>query len=339
MHTRNTSQQLRKSKSTTDIDTQQLSTITELTEISTELHRSQIESNSKNQETPFVTPTESTVTVVIDEEVPFITEEEIKDLGWKIYSSHEQELRSKLHIEYMNTYLAEDLIPKGLKLTLKPSIQDEALVDKWNKVLDTASKNLMSILIEHYTKRLLEVSAKRNQLNGDMDKSWNQFEKEEFVRDIKEELAPREEELRRMKDGKLDRDRQLKQRKENTTSKANTTHQSRSKFTDIVKRHIKEQLRKPQSRDGQTTNAGSRSEAWKSNERYQQSPRGFFEDESQHTRTHDRRGPSQDNRVENGTTNGDYKRRNHHSRDSYKGSRGQTPFHNNIWKERRFSRY
>ena len=49
----------------------------------------------------------------------------IKKIDWKI--STRKELRYLLHLEYMNQHLEEKIIPKRLKIHLKPSIQEESL--------------------------------------------------------------------------------------------------------------------------------------------------------------------------------------------------------------------
>ena len=193
-----------------------------------------------------ITTSISTDTLTCEREDEFITEEIIKDIGWKIYSSHEQELRSRLHIEYLGKYKDENLIPRGLKIKVVPSIQDETLVEEWNNVLKKASCDLMNILIKHHEKKVLELSVKRNDVNAEMDRFWDQEEKTEFVQDIKEELVPREKALRDMKDGKLERDR-LEAKLDGKSKriqgdKAVRKPYSKMKYSDIVKRHIKEQL-------------------------------------------------------------------------------------------------
>ena len=315
--------QLNRSKSTNDISTaQQLSTISEAP-----------------AEKDTISPSASIDTLTNEhpdspsdnwDEDNFITEEMIKELGWKIYNSYDQELRAKLHIEYLNKYIDADIIPKGLRIRLMPSIQDDNLVSEWNNVLNQASLNIMKVLIKHYEKKLAELNAKRNQINADMDKYWDEEEKSYFIEQINDGLEIREESLRRMKDNKIERDRRLcipqtKSKNQAKTPASKTTTKTREQYATIAKRHIKEQLQNPKKFSDRNSQNNK-----KKNSYIDTSKRGFFENGSRNLegkRNEQRDNPSNNN---TGSSRGQGYRRNQQNR-------GQN-FHNSSNKENNHTR-
>jgi hypothetical protein len=172
------------------------------------------------------------------------TEEEIKSLGWRLYTSKEQELRSALHMEYLECYLSENLIPKGLELKLAPSIQDPEFKKKWNTILINSSRELMKLLIEHHANKLQDTLKERNKLSQEMDCIWDKDEKVSFIKALDETIEPFEEELRETKDAKLERDRRRKRREEINSTRERKPP-STVKYVDLVKKHIKEHKTKP----------------------------------------------------------------------------------------------
>ena len=200
------------------------------------MHTSQIPSGSLLFGTPV-----ASITAISN---PFPTEEEIKQLGWDIYRTKEQELRYLLHIEYLGKYIEEGITPKGLSINLRPSIQDDDLKEKWNEILRSASTDLMKLLIKHYGTKLEKNAQEQMSLRTVMDQVWDEEYKDNMVYDISEFLQPKEKELRKKKDRKLERDIRLK-RSRNTPRPTPQKGTQRTKYSDIVRRHIHEQLRKP----------------------------------------------------------------------------------------------
>ena len=203
-------------------------------------------SSTAPEDTPFATPSPSVselnqVKAMESAETEFPTEHEIKDLGWKFYNSKEQELRSILHIEYLNTYISESLTPKGLQIRLLPSIKDDILERKWEQVLHTASQDLVKLLIEHHSRKLQAIEKERNVLNKKLNRIWDNEDKQVFEKDIEDSLIPREEELRCMKDKKLERDRRFS--KKNSPANLQATSKPKVKYSDIIKKHIRNQIR------------------------------------------------------------------------------------------------
>lgn len=54
------------------------------------------------------------------------------ELGWKVYSLTEKNMRMKLHIEFLKTCMEEDIIPKGLTIDLRSATgrEDETFQTK-----------------------------------------------------------------------------------------------------------------------------------------------------------------------------------------------------------------
>lgn len=306
----------------------------------------ELTSERTNQSTtPYATPSTSTETLMNDNNIPtrhsreFITEEIIKELGWKIHTSYDQELRSKLHIEYLNKYIDEDIIPKGLKIRLAPSIQDDNLVDEWNNVLDQASKNIMKVLIKHYEKRLLELNAKRNEVNADMDKYWTEPEKTDFVDEINDGLQKKEESLRRMKDGKLERDRSLNtsqttNKRENLSTPIRTTN--RLQYAAIAKRHIKEQLQNLKKAEYSSGNRSYRDKQRQHVRSDHMQRRGFFED-NRRTYGEDSRSKDRQERPRGQSTSQELSKQSSRSK-HHRGQYHNSNFRNNHWKENNHTR-
>jgi len=197
----------------------------------------------------------------------------------------------------------------------------------------------MDILIKHHEKKVLELTVKRNYVNAEMDRFWDQEEKTEFVQDIKEELVPREKALRGMKDGKLERDR-LEAKLDGKSKriqgdKAVRKPYSKIKYSEIVKRHIKEQLNNsPKSTESHKNSRSRYTRDHNKEHENKRQTRGFFEDRSRRdaNRNDSRRYRESDN------TNGDYKRNNWNRGGQGRGS-NQRNFHHRNSRERNTFRY
>ena len=199
--------------------------------MSTDLHFSSAES----------TPVNSEIHLVVESGIP--TEEEIKNLGWKIYTSKDQELRNLLHIEYLTTYIDENIVPKGLTINLKPSIQNNELLSKWDTVLKSTSMELMKLLIGHYHKELERVTTVRTVTENSMDRIWSPEDKQAFTSDIDETLAIREGNLRAVKDKKLERDRRLDISRPTVFEKdQNNTRHIGGDYSNMLKQHINNKM-------------------------------------------------------------------------------------------------
>ena len=173
-----------------------------------------------------------------EEHQDYPTEEEIKKVGWDLYSSKLKELRCLLHIEYLNNYINEDLIPKGLCIKLKPGIEDEILENKWQEILHDASKKLIKELVIHHSRKLEETLKERTALVRKMTVIWEDDDREEFVKDIDESIEGERIQLVEMKERKMERDRRFKRGQRTTVKKPST-----AKYSDIVKRHIQDKIK------------------------------------------------------------------------------------------------
>ena len=243
--TRNTKKLLNRSKSMPAIISTQTSELDAIVETDNEedprIHNSQIPGSSNSAQTPFQTPAESIISLIDDDGFP--TEEEIKSLAWKIYSSKEQELRLLLHIEYLNIYISEGLVPKGLKINLTPSINDGELNKQWTTTLDKASTELIKLLINFHQDKLGKLLHERNELSANLNRIWDDEDKKEFLKNIDDELATREVELRKMKEAKLNRDRRQTKTQEKQSATETSKVTSKIKYADMLKKHIKEKLK------------------------------------------------------------------------------------------------
>ena len=80
------------------------------------------------------------------------------ELGWKVYSLKEKNMRVKLHVEFLKTCIEEDIIPKGLTIDLRSTTgrQDETFQNKWKEILSNCSRQLAECLVEHYERQLAQ---------------------------------------------------------------------------------------------------------------------------------------------------------------------------------------
>ena len=140
------------------------------------------------------------------------------------------------------TCISESLTPKGLRIQLKPSMDDEELACKWKQVLHNASQELLKLLVEHHSRRLQEVEKERNIIDQKINLICDQPDKEEFVNDINESLAPKVEELKLRKERKLERDRRQQKQCIDQPRKYRT---SKPKYSDMIRKHIQEKIKNP----------------------------------------------------------------------------------------------
>ena len=47
------------------------------------------------------------------------------ELGWKIYTINEKNMKMKLHADFLKTCIEEDIIPKGLMVDLTSTLEDK----------------------------------------------------------------------------------------------------------------------------------------------------------------------------------------------------------------------
>ena len=104
-----------------------------------------------------VTPSASFIETANPARNPQITEKPT-DLGWKVYSLKEKNMRMKLHVEFLKTCIEEDIIPKGLTIDLRSTTgrQDETFQNKWKEILSNCSRQLAECLVEHYQRQLAQ---------------------------------------------------------------------------------------------------------------------------------------------------------------------------------------
>ena len=86
------------------------------------------------------------------------TTEQPTELGWKMYSLEEKNMKTKLHVYFLKTCLEEEIIPKGLNIDLLSTTgkDDEVFQNKWMDTLRHCWKLLAKCLVEHYGRQLAQ---------------------------------------------------------------------------------------------------------------------------------------------------------------------------------------
>ena len=90
----------------------------------------------------------------VDEEQKKVVPEEAEETFRKLRKANDKAIRYSLHRETLMKYLDKDLVPRGLRINLVPTIgnQVEEFVTKWRDTLHNASKGLMELIVEFCTK-------------------------------------------------------------------------------------------------------------------------------------------------------------------------------------------
>ena len=76
----------------------------------------------------------------------------------KLNRLKDKAVRNKSHKHFLSRCIAEELVPKGLKLELEPTIgsYDQELVDTWYSKIKTFSLTLMKGIVAHWDKSIVK---------------------------------------------------------------------------------------------------------------------------------------------------------------------------------------
>ena len=169
--------------------------------------------------------------------------EEISKSAWKIFNLQDKLLRHDLHIEYLDKYLEEDIIPKGLTIFKKPAIKSSSsFMEKWNKVLHNASKDLMKLLIQEHKNQAEENIKELVEATNELNKVCPEEETNEFLDNIDERMDERADIMRKNKETKLIHDRKLTNSKREITLQEKAVIEKRKSVKPIMIEHIDKKL-------------------------------------------------------------------------------------------------
>ena len=206
------------------------------------------------------------------------------ELGWKIYSINEKNMKMKLHADFLKTCIEEDIIPKGLTVDLTSTLEDkdnEIFNNKWKQILKNCSRELMSCLVEHYERQITLNATVIADTYESLDKieGWTERDKQQLEEEVKSIIDGKEQKIKEAKQKKLETARKNKEtvqppRRENET------------YADVLKRHIRERLNPSRSENTESTrpnkgagqgrgNVPSRRQNTWGRSRYPQQPRYF----------------------------------------------------------------
>ena len=81
-----------------------------------------------------------------------------EQIALKLNRLKNKAVRYKLHKDFLSRCIAEDLVPKGLKLELEPTIDnyDQEFVDTWYSNLKIFSLTLMKDIVAHCDKTIVK---------------------------------------------------------------------------------------------------------------------------------------------------------------------------------------
>ena len=144
-----------------------------------------------------------------DGEQKKVVPEEAEETFRKLRKANDKAIRYSLHRETLMKYLDKDLVPRGLRINLVPTIgnQVEEFVTKWRDTLHKASKGLMELIVEFCTKEEAKLNVEIMKLQAklyDMINDTHQLaETSNLIANLSERARER---LTRRKERKLERD-------------------------------------------------------------------------------------------------------------------------------------
>ena len=189
----------------------------------------------------YTTPSASFIETTNHIQDPTATEQPT-ELGWKMYSLEEKNMKMKLHVDFLKTCLEEDIIPKGLNIDLLSTTgkDDEIFQNKWKDTLRHCSKMLAECLVEHYERQLAQnVTLIADTLESlEKIEDFTERDKLQLQEEIKTIIDPKEARLKELKQRKLEAARKDKQ----ATQQEQPPNRGSETYAEILKRHIYQKL-------------------------------------------------------------------------------------------------
>lgn len=171
-----------------------------------------------------------------DGEQKKVVPEEAEETFRKLRKANDKAIRYSLHRETLMKYLDKDLVPRGLRINLVPTIgnQVEDFVTNWRDTLHTASKGLMELIVEFCTKEEAKLNVEIMKLQAklyDMINDTHQLaETSNLIANLSERARER---LTRRKERKLERDEgDMMTVRDNRTGEVITTLKSHNPLMD-----------------------------------------------------------------------------------------------------------
>ena len=136
-------------------------------------------------------------------------EDDLRVVGMDLYKIKEEQLRYRLHKEYLEKYSAEELIPLGLQIPILPKVnrRRELFKAKWCAKMHEFSKVMMGMLTEYYDEEPVLMDEEIKEIEKKMKALWSQEEEDIFRNDLTEILKEDEEAISKTKEKKLKNDR------------------------------------------------------------------------------------------------------------------------------------
>jgi hypothetical protein len=122
----------------------------------------------------------------------------------------EKNARFQAHLDFLNKYLEEDRIPKGLSINIRPSFgaKDDTFVQQWNHKLTSASKELLTLTITRLEGEVQELLVKGTTAKNILyDLAESKEEGDKVLAFIKTLVDKRLTTLTKIKQNKFDADR------------------------------------------------------------------------------------------------------------------------------------
>ncbi|XP_078583660.1 uncharacterized protein LOC144866216 [Branchiostoma floridae x Branchiostoma japonicum] len=141
----------------------------------------------------------------------------------RIQRAHAKNIRYALHLDTLQVYVQERLIPMGLDLKRKcqPTIgsQNTDFVRRWVEILDAASQNLMDMVIEYSAQMVAESDDEIVRLTETLQAVTLESEFEQFQETLEKYNSKLRKKIEDQKKKKLERDRLMAKEKSITVYK------------------------------------------------------------------------------------------------------------------------
>ena len=109
-------------------------------------------------------------------------ENDLRTLGLDLYKFKETQVRYRLHQEYLNKYIAENIVPVGLQITKRPTVgrdndHTRDFKKRWETKIRGYSKELMEMLTEYYLEEVEMIEQEGKTIDNKIGELWDKQEK------------------------------------------------------------------------------------------------------------------------------------------------------------------
>ena len=129
-------------------------------------------------------------------------------MKFNLLHSYKKATRSEMHAKTLSEYYRANRIPKGLRVTLEPTIgkDNPAFCERWCEILNHCSMDLMLLIISNTKEEFPTIRTNIEQQHEDAKKALNTAEYDSLIQEVQDEIDKYKQEVLEMKLSKFRRD-------------------------------------------------------------------------------------------------------------------------------------